>query len=106
MAKAGSGNKGFSIDGFYVEGAIVYQTDAPPLCSKILLLRMQMNLGRREKSKMYWQSKKSDSLFQILFPFISSAFSAKSLQLKCCCKSEARLWLFFVCNDNKALDKK
>ena len=30
MAKAGSGNKGFSIDGFYVQGAIVYQTDAPP----------------------------------------------------------------------------
>ena len=66
VAKAGSGNKRCSIDGFYVQGAIVQQTDAPPECSKIFLLRTQMHLGLREKSKMYWPHKiKSDSLFQI-----------------------------------------
>ena len=54
VAKAGSGNKEFYIDGFYVRGSPGYQTDSYPLCSKILLLRMQMNLGLREKSKMYW----------------------------------------------------
>ena len=29
VAKAGSGNKGFSIDGFYVRGSTVYHTDPP-----------------------------------------------------------------------------
>ena len=57
VAKAGSGNEGFSIDGFYVRGSTVYQTDPPPLCSKRLLLCMQVNLGLREKNKMYWPHK-------------------------------------------------
>ena len=30
MAKAGSGNQEFFIDGFYVRGSTVYQTDPPP----------------------------------------------------------------------------
>ena len=36
----------------------------------------------------------------------SSEYSAKSLQLKCCCKSEAQKRLSFVCNDNKAFRAK
>ena len=43
VAKAGLGNKAFSIDEFYVRGSTVYQIDPPPLCSKTLLLRMQVN---------------------------------------------------------------
>ena len=35
-----------------------------------------------------------------------SAFLAKSLQLKCCCKSEAQKWLSFVYNYNKAFRTK
>ena len=35
LAKAGSGNKGFSINGFYVGGSTVYQTDHPPKSSKV-----------------------------------------------------------------------
>ena len=58
VTKAESGNNGFSIDGFYVRGSTVYRTDPPPLCSNSLLLRMQVNLGLREKSKMYWPHKK------------------------------------------------
>ena len=41
------------IDGFYVRGSTVYRTGPPPECSKSLLLRMQVNLGLREKRKMY-----------------------------------------------------
>ena len=76
------------------------------ICSKSLLLRMQVNLGLREKSKMYWPHKKIRQPVPNLIPFYSSEYSAKSLQLKCCCKSEAQKRLSFVCNDNKAFRAK
>ena len=106
VAKAASGNKGFSIDGFYVQGSTVCRTGPPPECSKSLLLRMQVNLGLREKSKMYWPHKKIRQPISNLIPFYSSAFSAKSLKLKSCCKSEFRKRLCFVCNNNKAFRTK
>ena len=42
---------------------------------------MQVNLGLREKSKMYWPHKKIRQPVPNLIPFNSSAFSAKSLKL-------------------------
>ena len=70
------------------------------------MLRMQENLGLREKNKMDWPHKKIRQPVPNLIPFYSSAYSAKSLQLKCCCKAEAPKWLSFVWNDNKAFRTK
>ena len=74
--------------------------------SKCLLLPMRVNLGLCEKNKMYWPHKKIRSPVPNRIPFYSSAFSEKSLQLQCFCKSEARKRSSFVCNDNKAFRAK
>ena len=76
------------------------------LCSKGVLLCMQVNLGLRETNKRYWPHKKIRWPVLNLIPFYSSAFPAKSLRLKFCCKSEAQKRFSIVSNDNKAFRRK
>ena len=104
VAKAGLGSKGFLLMDF--------MSEAQQFNEQILLLYVQKVYCYAckwiwvcvRRTKCTGHTKKSDS--PNLIPFYSSAFSAKSLQLKCCCKSEARKRLSFVCNNNKAFRTK
>jgi len=49
--------KDFLLMDLMSRGSTVYRTDPPPLCSKSLLLRMQVNLGLRGTNKMVWPHK-------------------------------------------------
>ena len=89
MAKAGSGNKGFSIDGFYVRGSTVYQTDLLDMFKKFIAMHASA-FGSVWEEQNVLATQKNRSPVPNLIPFYSLEYSAKSLQLKCCGKSEAQ----------------